>query len=73
MKNQHSTAVKLLYWLAVAGNFIFILWILYNGIDENFQGTIPEKVSYISLISLLGINSFLILKSKNQLKSKNLN
>ena len=53
---------KFLTVIAAAGNIIFILWILYNGINEGFQGTLPEKISYISLIGLLAINSFLLLR-----------
>ena len=51
---------KFLTIIAAVGNIIFILWILYNGINEGFQGTLPEKVSYISLMGLLALNSFLL-------------
>ncbi len=30
---------KLLRFAAVFGNVVFVLWILYNAIDEGFQGT----------------------------------
>ena len=56
---------KKLTFFTIAGNILFILWITYNGIHENFQGTVPEKISYLSLITLLTLNSFLLLhKSK---------
>jgi hypothetical protein len=47
--------------LAVAGNFFFMVWISYNGINEGFQGTLPEKISYFTLMGLLAVNSFLLL------------
>jgi hypothetical protein len=50
-----------LKFFAAAGNIMFILWILYNGINENFQGTSLEKISYISLMLLLALNSILLL------------
>jgi len=50
--------------LAIAGNIIFILWILYNGINEGFVGTLPEKVSYIGLMGLLAVNSILLRSGK---------
>ena len=30
-------------YLAIAGNVLFILWVTYNGIDEGFQGTLPDR------------------------------
>jgi hypothetical protein len=47
-------------WLAVAGSVVFIAWILYNGIDEGFAGTLPEKVSMVTLIALLVFDAWLI-------------
>lgn len=44
--------------LALAGNVLFILWILFNGMDSGWQGTLPQKVSFVSLIGLLGVNSY---------------
>ena len=57
---------KFLTVLAIAGNIIFILWILYNGINEGFVGTIPEIISYIGLMGLLAINSLLLLLSRTK-------
>lgn len=55
-----------LRYAAIAGNVVFILWILFNGINEGFKGTLPEKISYISLIALLAVNSFLLLNKANK-------
>ena len=59
MRNAHNPFIRLLTQMAVAGNVFFILWILYNGVAENFQGTALEKVSYVTLLFLLAVNSFL--------------
>ena len=47
-------------WLAVAGNALFILWILYNAIDSGFRGTPPEIASAIALVALLVLDSALV-------------
>jgi len=52
--------------LAVTGNIIFVLWILYNGINEGFKATLLEKISYFGMIGLLIINSILILGEKQK-------
>ena len=57
---------RMLTLLSIAGNLLFIVWILYNGISENFQGTLPEKISYITLMGLLATNSFLILSNRKE-------
>ncbi len=44
---------------AIAGNIIFVLWILNNGINEGFQGTAPQVFSYIVLILLLSADTLL--------------
>jgi len=50
-----------LKYAVIAGNIIFILWILYNGIDEGFKGTMVELFSAVGLIGLLALNSILLL------------
>ena len=54
--------------LAIAGNILFILWITYNGINEQFAGTLPEKISYVSLMILLLLNIVLLLQVKHKSK-----
>jgi hypothetical protein len=62
MKNiSLSTLLK---YLAIAGNVLFILWVTYNGIDEGFRGTMPEKASYVGLMVLLALNTVLILRKE---------
>lgn len=64
--NNDSEVYNLLRYLAVVGNLIFVLWILYNGVNEGFQGTPLEIVSYIGLIVLLLLNSFLMCNRKKR-------
>jgi hypothetical protein len=57
---------NLFKYAAVAGNVLFVLWMLRNGIDEGFKGTIYQFVSYIGLTLLLTLNTVLLLqKDKN--------
>jgi len=60
MKN--ISLYNLLKYVVIAGNVLFILWVTYNGIDEGFSGTLPEKASYVSLMLLLVLNMVLILR-----------
>jgi hypothetical protein len=48
-------------YVAVAGNVGFVLWILYNGVNEGFKGTRLEIISYIGLMALLLLNAVLLL------------
>ena len=57
--------MRLLRTLAIAGNVLFVLWILYNGINEGFKGTLPEIISYIALVILLGMNTVLLWRKGN--------
>ncbi|MEZ5014713.1 MAG: hypothetical protein R2794_10520 [Chitinophagales bacterium] len=58
--------LHLLRPLAKAGNILCILWILFNGIDEGFRGTKPEIISYICLMLLLALNSFLLIRYRKK-------
>ncbi len=66
MKNEKSSFVGMLSLAAIVGNILFVLWILYNGINEGFQGTTIEKVSYISLMGLMAVNAFLLIRNRRQ-------
>jgi hypothetical protein len=59
---------KIITVLVVLGNLLFMLWITYNGINEGFAGTLPEKVSYVGLMVLLIFNTILILRSRARQK-----
>ena len=62
MKTNKSRANDTISLAAIAGNLLFILWILYNGINEGFQANLIEKISYIALMGLLAVNAFLLVK-----------
>lgn len=53
--------IALLRFAAISGNILFVLWVTLNGLKEGFHGTIYQKLSYIGLVGLLSVNSFLIL------------
>ena len=49
---------------ALIGNVIFIVWILFNGLDSDWKGTPVEMASAGMLILLLILNSFLLLAAR---------
>jgi hypothetical protein len=55
-----KTLVPYLKYLALTGNTLFVLWLLYNGMNEGWRGTTPEIASYILLVFLLLLNSALL-------------
>ena len=69
MKKDSSPITDLLSIAAIAGNVLFVLWILFNGINEGFKGTRVEKVSFITLVGLLAVNAFLLIR-KRRLQNK---
>lgn len=56
-----TSFINTLRYAAVGGNILFILWVLFNAMDEGFQGTLPEKFSMVGLILLLTLNSLFLL------------
>jgi len=47
--------------IAIGVNALYILWMIYNGIDEGFQAaSIVQLVSAIGMICLLVLNIFLL-------------
>jgi hypothetical protein len=61
MKQDSSLITEFISIAAIADNVLFVLWILFNGINEGFKGTRVEKVSYITLMGLLSVNAFLLI------------
>jgi hypothetical protein len=53
--NKETYAV--LKYGAIAGFIIFLLWIIYNGIDEGFKATPHEMLGYILVLMLLALNA----------------
>ena len=58
--------IPLMKTAAIAGNILFALWMTFNALKEHFSGTLPEKVSYVGLMCLLILNSWLILPAAKQ-------
>ena len=57
---------SLLKYAVVVGNVVLLLWILFNGIRAGFRAPLVEVFYYIGVMSLLGINSILLLLSNPQ-------
>jgi hypothetical protein len=53
-------AHSLFRYAAIAGNVVYVLWILRNGIDEGFAGGLVQFVSMIGLMLLLALNAVLL-------------
>jgi hypothetical protein len=51
---------SLLRYAAIAGNVIYVLWIVRNGINEGFRGRLVEVVSLVGLLVLLILNAVLL-------------
>ena len=49
-----------LRYIAIAGNVVYVLWIVRNGIDEGFRGRLVEVVSMAGLLVLLILNVVLL-------------
>jgi hypothetical protein len=55
-----SRVRSFLRYAAIAGNIVYVLWILHNGIDEGFAGSLVQVVSMIGLMLLLVLNAVLL-------------
>ncbi|HAW51074.1 MAG TPA: hypothetical protein DCX54_01915 [Flavobacteriales bacterium] len=64
-ENKFSILLKYVAPVVVAGNVVFVLWILYNGINEGFAGTNIEKISYVTLMMLLLANAIIIYRKQS--------
>ena len=49
-----------LRYAAVAGNVVYLLWIIRNGIEQGFRGRPVEVVSWVGLLVLLILNAALL-------------
>ncbi len=55
------TIRKFFSYIALLGNILYILWILYNGIDEGFKDIASaQAVVLIGLVFLLTLNIILL-------------
>lgn len=44
----------------IAGNAVFVLWIIRNGMEAGFRGRPVEVASWVGLIALLVLNAVLL-------------
>jgi len=51
-------------YIAIAGNALYFLWILYNGIAEGFSARGVRLASYIGILALLIFNIVLHISSR---------
>ena len=57
--------MKLIKYIALAGDALFVLWILYNGINEGFKGiSTIQGIVPLFLALLLMLNLYLIWKQE---------
>jgi hypothetical protein len=57
--------MKLFRYIALTGNAVYILWILYNGIDEGSRNVgRVEAASLLGLLILLTLNFAFLWKAK---------
>jgi hypothetical protein len=53
--------MKLLTYVALGGNALFILWVVYNAIDDGFQDIRSvQAIALLGLIALLALNIALL-------------
>ena len=65
-QEKRNTITELLTLAAIPGNLLFIAWIFYNGVNEGFEGTTVEKFSYFTLMGLLAVNAYLIIRGRKK-------
>lgn len=70
MKHHTSPAI-LLAIVAITGNILFMLWVTFNALEDHFSGTLYQKLSYVGLMTLLGINTLLIVKASRRVERIN--
>jgi hypothetical protein len=66
MKKISRINYKIFLYLVIIGNMAYILFLLYNGIDEGFRdiGSI-QSIAPIGMIFLLILNIFLLYHQRN--------
>ena len=47
-------------YFVIAGNAVFVLWIIRNGMEAGFRGRPVEVASWVGLIALLVLNAVLL-------------
>ena len=61
--NKNGSIYKTVKYIALAGNVLYILWILYNAVDSGFQERPVQMVALTGLLILLILNILLIYRN----------
>jgi hypothetical protein len=61
MNKQLKISIKA---VAIIGNILLVVWILFNGMDSGWSATPVQLVAYSSLVILLGLNTYIVSRSK---------
>jgi hypothetical protein len=61
--NKNFPTFQAIKYLALAGNVLYILWILYNAFDSGFQERPVQAIALTGLMALLILNILLISRS----------
>jgi hypothetical protein len=59
-----------LRYVAIAGDVLFLLWIVRNGFDDGFRAGLVELVSWIGLLGLLALNAVLLWGGRERLNRR---
>lgn len=54
----------LLRYITLIGNGLFVLWILFNGMDSGWSATPVQLASYVGLVILLALNTYLVARNE---------
>lgn len=54
-----------LSYAAIAGDVLFVAWLLFNGMDEGWNASPVQLASYLVLIALLALNAVLLWRARS--------
>ena len=57
---RNKQLILLLRYAAIVGNIVLLLWFSFTRINEEFKGSIYQKISSVGLIGLLVITIFFL-------------
>ena len=66
---RNKQLIFFLRYAAIAGNIVLLLWFSFTRINEEFKGSIYQKISGVGLIGLLVTTIFLLCVHNKQLLS----
>lgn len=66
---RNKQLISFLRYAAITGNIVLLLWFSFTRINEEFKGSIYQKISSVGLIGLLITTIFLLFMRNKQLMS----